>query len=110
MDKGCVVDDRETTLPLLLSPVSRMSQWSDTDELVDPEEKDPSPWNEIKHNSSTGLKVVNVCFWENTIISFYQFIEVGVEAMNLIFHGAKDNTTLLGLNTVNINLLSCKVM
>lgn len=31
-----MVEERETTLPRLLSPVSRMSQWSDIDELVDP--------------------------------------------------------------------------
>lgn len=40
MEEGCVVDNRETTLPLLLSPVSRMSQWSDTEELVDPKRID----------------------------------------------------------------------
>lgn len=36
MDDGQVVEDRETRLPLLLSPVRRTSQWSDIDELVDP--------------------------------------------------------------------------
>lgn len=36
MEDGQVVEDRETRLPLLLSPVSRISQWSDIDELVDP--------------------------------------------------------------------------
>lgn len=35
-EDGQVVDDRDTTLPLLLSPVSLISQWSDTDELVEP--------------------------------------------------------------------------
>lgn len=30
------VDERDTVLPLLLSSVSLMSQWSDKDELVDP--------------------------------------------------------------------------
>jgi len=35
-EDGQVVEDRETMLPLLLSPVSRISQWSDIDELVDP--------------------------------------------------------------------------
>lgn len=36
MEDGQVVEDRDTRLPLLLSPVSRISQWSDIDELVDP--------------------------------------------------------------------------
>lgn len=36
MEEGQVVEDRETRLPLLLSPVSRINQWSDIDELVDP--------------------------------------------------------------------------
>lgn len=31
-----MVEDRETRLPLLLSPVRRISQWSDIDELVEP--------------------------------------------------------------------------
>lgn len=35
-DDGQMVDDRDTRLPLLLSPVSRISQWSDIDELVEP--------------------------------------------------------------------------
>lgn len=42
MEEGKVVEERETMLPLLLSPVRRISQWSDTEELVD-------PW---KHNES----------------------------------------------------------
>lgn len=36
MEEGKVVEERETMLPLLLSPVRRISQWSDTEELVDP--------------------------------------------------------------------------
>lgn len=36
MEDGQVVEDRDTKLPLLLSPVSRTSQWSDIDELVEP--------------------------------------------------------------------------
>lgn len=36
MEDGQVVEDRDTKLPLLLSPVSRTNQWSDTDELVEP--------------------------------------------------------------------------
>lgn len=36
MEDGQVVEDRDTRLPLLLSSVSRISQWSDIDELVDP--------------------------------------------------------------------------
>lgn len=62
MEEGCVVDNRETTLHRLLSPVSRMSQWSDTDELVDPkrkhrqQEKHPSPQTQIKPNSLRGRR------------------------------------------------------
>lgn len=36
MVEGHVVEDRETILPLLLSPFKRMSQWSDMEELVEP--------------------------------------------------------------------------
>lgn len=36
MEDGQVVDERDTRLPLLLSPFSRISQWSDMDELVEP--------------------------------------------------------------------------
>lgn len=36
MEDGQVVEDRETMLPLLLSSVRRISQWSDIDDLVDP--------------------------------------------------------------------------
>lgn len=36
LDEGQVVEERETILPLLLSPASRISQWSDIHELVDP--------------------------------------------------------------------------
>ena len=36
MEDGQVVEDRDTRLPLLLSTVSRISQWSDIDELVEP--------------------------------------------------------------------------
>lgn len=35
-EDGQVVDAWDTRLPLLLSPVSLISQWSDTDELVEP--------------------------------------------------------------------------
>lgn len=46
MEDGQVVDDRDTRLPLLLSPVRRISQWSDIDELVDPE----------RHTDVTGIR------------------------------------------------------
>ena len=36
MEEGQVVELRETTLPLLLSPARRISQWSDMEELVEP--------------------------------------------------------------------------
>lgn len=36
MEDGQVVEKRDTRLPLLLSPVSLMSQWSDSEELVEP--------------------------------------------------------------------------
>lgn len=39
MEDGQVVEERDTTLPLLLSPVSLISQWSDTEELVEPVRK-----------------------------------------------------------------------
>lgn len=42
VEEGKVVEEWETMLPLLLAPVRRISQWSDTEELVD-------PW---KHNES----------------------------------------------------------
>lgn len=32
-----MVEERDTKLPLLLSPVRRISQWSDMDELVEPD-------------------------------------------------------------------------
>lgn len=38
-DEGAVMDDRDTRLPLLPSTESRISQWSDTDELVEPVRK-----------------------------------------------------------------------
>ncbi len=40
MEEGHVVEDRDTILPLLLSPFKRMSQWSDIEELVDPAQWD----------------------------------------------------------------------
>lgn len=40
MVEGHVVEDRETILPLLLSPFKRMSQWSDMEELVEPAQGD----------------------------------------------------------------------
>lgn len=49
MEGGNVVEVRETMLPLLLSSVSRISQWSDIDELVDPWEHE-----DIGENSSRG--------------------------------------------------------
>lgn len=36
MEEGKVVEVRETMLPLLLSSLRRINQWSDIDELVDP--------------------------------------------------------------------------
>lgn len=46
MEDGQVVEDRDTRLPLLLSPVSRISQWSDMDELVDP----------VGHTETAGIR------------------------------------------------------
>lgn len=40
MEEGHVVEDRDTILPLLLSPFKRMSQWSDMEELVEPVQGD----------------------------------------------------------------------
>ena len=36
MEDGQVVEERDTRLPRLPSPVSLMSQWSDSEELVEP--------------------------------------------------------------------------
>ena len=35
-EEGQVVEWRDATLPLMLSSVSRISQWSDMEELVEP--------------------------------------------------------------------------
>lgn len=37
-EEGQVVEERDTRLPLLLSPFRRTSQWSDMEELVEPTE------------------------------------------------------------------------
>lgn len=89
---GCAADDRETTLPLLLSPVSRTSQWSDTDELVEPNEKDPSAPNETKHDRVWG---------RHHRRPFHQFREGGVEAASLDLHrNDGDDAALLRSDTV----------
>lgn len=61
MEDWQVVEDRDTRLPLLLSPVSRISQWSDMDELVEPVRQVEKNTGTFLLDSSTAINHVCLC-------------------------------------------------